>query len=110
MAERGIGTLNSEISERLDDAANATRHSQARHIVPQIVEAEVIDPGALLRLVPGGRALLDAFACEGKAPARMLTAGRFEGRHGIRIERYTPAVARLGRAVIEPSSTSRTPG
>jgi hypothetical protein len=36
------------------------------------VEAEVLDAGALLRLVPRRGALLDAFTGEGEAPARML--------------------------------------
>jgi hypothetical protein len=39
--------------------------------VPQVVEAEVLDAGALLRLVPRSGALLDAFTSEGEAPARM---------------------------------------
>jgi hypothetical protein len=46
------------------------QRSAALHVprgpgVPQVVEAEVLDAGALLRLVPRGGALLDAFT--GKA-------------------------------------------
>ena len=69
-------------------------------------EAEVLDAGALLCLVPGSRALLDAFACEGKAPARVLSPRCFERCHGICIERHPTAVARLRRAVIEPGDFS----
>jgi len=41
---------------------------------------------------------MDAFSGEGEAPARVLPPRRFERRHGIRIERYAAAVARLRRA------------
>jgi hypothetical protein len=70
--------------------------------VPQVVEAEVLDAGALLRQAPGGGALLDAFTSEGEAPARVLSPRRFERRHGIRIHGNAAAVTRLRRAVIEP--------
>ena len=49
--------------------------------MPQVLDAEVLDAGALLRLGPRGRALLDAFTREGEAPARVLTPRRFERRH-----------------------------
>jgi hypothetical protein len=80
----------------------ATRHSLALGIVPQVVEAEVLDAGALLRQAPGGGALMDAFTCEGEAPARVLSPRRFERRHGIRIQGNAATVTRLGRTVIEP--------
>jgi len=46
--------------------------------------------------------LLHALTREGKAPARVLSPRRFERRHGVRVERYTAAVTRLRRTVIEP--------
>lgn len=70
--------------------------------MPQVVEAEVFDPGTLLCLVLGGRALLDAFAAEGETPAQVLSSRRFERRHGVRVQRSSAPVARLRRAVIKP--------
>jgi hypothetical protein len=66
------------------------------------VEAEVLDSGALLCLVPGGRALLDAFSAEGETSARVLSPRGFQRRHGVRVQRNTAPIARLRRAVIEP--------
>jgi len=71
--------------------------------VPQVVQAEVLDAGTLLRQAPGGGALLDALACESEAPARVLSPRRFERRYGIRIQGNAAAIARLRRAMIEPS-------
>ena len=48
--------------------------------MPQVVEAEVLDAGALLRQAPGGGALMDAFSGQGEAPAR-VSPRRFERRH-----------------------------
>jgi hypothetical protein len=70
--------------------------------VPQVVEAEVLDAGALFCQGPGGGALVDAFSCEGEVPTRVLTPHRFERRHGIRIQGDAPSVARFRGAVIEP--------
>jgi hypothetical protein len=50
--------------------------------MPQVVEAEVIDAGALLRLVPRSGALLDALTAESEALARVLPPRRFERRNG----------------------------
>jgi hypothetical protein len=52
--------------------------------VPQIVEAEVLDAGALLRQSPGGGALMNAFSGEGEAPARVLSPRGFQRCHGVR--------------------------
>src|ERR1700737_734079 len=99
---RCLCALQSVISDEFRSTAHATRHSQERQIVPQVVEAEVLDAGALLRQTPGGGALLDAFSGEGEAPAGVLSPRHFERRHGVRIQGNAASVARLRRAVIEP--------
>ena len=82
--------------------------------MPQVVEAEVLDAGTLLRLVPRGGALLDSLTSEGEAPARVLSPRRFERRHGIRVQGNAAAVTGLGRAVIAHSvpeaDSARTAG
>ena len=92
-------SVNPELPASLPEA---TRHSQGGQIVPQIVEAEVFDPGTLFCLAPCGRALLDALAAEGETPARVLSPRGFQRRHGVRVQRNAAPVARLRRAVIEP--------
>ena len=51
--------------------------------MPQVVEAEVLDAGAPLGLLPRCRALLDPLAGEGEAPAWVLTLHRLERRQGV---------------------------
>jgi hypothetical protein len=41
--------------------------------VPQVVEAEVLDAGTLLRLIPRRRVLMDTLTGEGETPAPVLT-------------------------------------
>ena len=62
----------------------------------------ILDAGAMLRLVPRGGALLEAFTGEGEAPARVLPPRRVERRHGIRIQGNAATVTRFRRTVIEP--------
>ena len=61
------------------------QRSAALHVprgpgVPQVVEAEVLDAGTLLRLVPRGGALLDALTCKGQAPARVANFAAISAR------------------------------
>jgi hypothetical protein len=83
------------------------QRSAALHVprgpgVPHVVEAEVLDAGALLRQAPGSGALMDALTCEGEAPARVLSPLRLERCHGIHVQGNAAAVARLRPTSIRP--------
>ena len=62
------------------------------------MQAEVLDAGARLRLLPRRGTLLDTVTRESETPSRVLTLHRFQRRQGVRIERNPPAIAGLRRA------------
>jgi hypothetical protein len=75
--------------------------------MPEVVEAKVLDTGALSRSVPGGTTLPEALSGKGETPAWMFAERRSKRRNGIRIERNAASFSRLGCAVIEPCDFAR---